>query len=303
MNESAASEPERARGEVHARDFLAPALFSMIAEVRRNEARVAATAAKATNDPEAIHDFRVALRRLRSALRPARRVLGKRRLREIAAELKRFAQATGALRDEEVLRETLGALELSARVQHDLAGWLVQRARQERARRRGVVAMLAAGDSARGPSLGTALAHLERTIGRPRRAEIPASELAHVAIERAFADVEARSTADARDAAAMHELRISWKRVRYTTELFAPILGEQAAAIAKASARMQKRLGELHDVDEALVRIGRARGLAASSVADVRRALHRARRAAAERARGALAEEMSRIRGVLPRRP
>jgi hypothetical protein len=40
---------------------------------------------------------------------------------------------------------------------------------------------------------------------------------------------------------------------------------------------MQKRLGELHDIDEALLRTRRARGLSASTRASVSRALRRAR--------------------------
>lgn len=279
----------------YAHEHLAPALFAMITEVRQAKARVAQSAGKAADDPEAIHDFRVALRRLRTVLRPARRVFGKRRMREIAGEIRRFAQATGALRDEEVLRETLSALELPPRAAQDLAGWMAGRARQERARRRGVVAMLAMPDGPRGPSLDTALAHLERRIGRLRRADVRTGALAEETIARAFAEVSALAESNVRDVALMHALRIRWKRLRYPAELFAPALGEAGETIAKSSARMQKRLGELHDIDQALVRVGRARGLPEPSVATIRRALHRARRTAADRARRALGEEMKRV--------
>lgn len=279
-----------------AHDFLAPALFAMVAEVRRTAARVVATGRRGgADDPEAIHDFRVALRRLRTVLRPARRVFGKRRLREIGAELRRFAQATGALRDEEVLRETLGALALTPRAQSELGAWLGQRARQERVRRRAVVALLAAPDGPAGPSLSTALSHLERRLGRLRREDVGADELASAATTRAFAEVEALAPAPARDAAAMHALRIRFKRLRYTAELFGPTLGEPGPVIAKHAARMQKRLGELHDLDEALIRIGRSRALSAPAAAAVRRALFRARREVAARAARAVPDEVARI--------
>jgi CHAD domain-containing protein len=283
-----------------AHDFLAPALYAMIAEVRRAQDRVAETRGTAGRDPEAIHDFRVALRRLRTVLRPARRVFGKRRLREIGGELRRFAQATGALRDEEVLRETLGALSLPARAQAELTAWLAQRARQERVRRRAVVAVLLSRDGPAGPSLGTALAHLERRIGRRRREAMPAEDLAAAACARAFAEVRALAGAPAGDVAAMHALRIQFKRLRYTAELFAPVLGERAEAVVKSAARMQKRLGELHDVDEALLRVGRARGLSEAGSAALRRALLKARREAVRRARGALGEELAKIAAILP---
>lgn len=289
--------PDPPRGPGHAHDFLAPAFYALIAEVRRTQDRVAATRGGAAVDPEAIHDFRVALRRLRTVLRPARPVFGKRRLREIGAELRRFAQVTGSLRDEEVLRETLGALDLPPRPKEDLSAWLAQRAKQERARRRGVVALLLTPDSPADPSLGAALAHLERRIGRRRREDMTTAALAASALALAFADVQA--LAAARGAAALHALRIRFKRLRYTADLFAPVLGDRGAAVARSSARMQKRLGELHDLDEALVRVARARGLSVSCARALRRALIRARRDAEARARTVLGEELDRIAAAL----
>jgi CHAD domain-containing protein len=289
-----AAPPRQAHG------VLAPALFGLVTEVRQASARVAAR-----SDPEAIHDFRVALRRLRTLLRPARRAFGKRRLKEIGGELRRFAQVTGALRDEEVLRETLTALELPPKPRVELAAWLVQRARQERVRRRGVVTVLRAAEAPGGePSLGTALAHLERRLGRGRRRDeegLSAEALATEAVSGAFAAVRELAGADLRDSAAMHELRIRFKRLRYTAELFAPILGERGPTVAKSAARLQKRLGELHDVDEALIRISRARGLSDVAVGSLRRALGRARAARCERARKDLASELTRLEGELGR--
>jgi CHAD domain-containing protein len=276
-----------------AHDLLAPELFALIASVRHAAARVEATGRRGAGDPEAIHDLRVALRRLRTALRPARRVYGKRCLREISGDLRRFAQATGALRDEEVLREVLGALELPPRARAELDAWLSRRSRQERARRRAVVALLAAKDAEPpGRPLGATLTRLERRLGRNDPRELPAATLAEEATFTAIAGVRELSHAPATDATAMHALRIRFKRLRYTAELFAPVLPGPAAALAKPSARMQKRLGELHDLDEALVRVGRARSLSEPTVAALRRALVRARVKAGERAARDLREEL-----------
>lgn len=293
MNEAAA--PPR-----QAHDLLAPALFALVTAVRRASARVAAPGRAAAPDADAIHDFRVALRRLRTWLRPAREVFGRRRLREIGGELRRFAQATGALRDEEVLRETLAALELPPRPRAELEAWLVQRARQERARRRGVVGLLRAGDAPGAPSLGAALAQLERRLGRSRRVDLGAEALGASALAEALAAVQRRAGAppELRDVAAMHALRIQCKRLRYLAELFAPLLGERGKTATKSAARLQKRLGELHDLDEALARIARARGLSAGTRWSVRRALDRARAAACERVGEELAEELARLRGL-----
>lgn len=298
MNEAAA--PAR-----QAHDLLAPALFAQVTAVRRASARVAVPARAASPDADAIHDFRVALRRLRTWLRPARAVFGRRRLREIAGELRRFAQATGALRDEEVLRGTLAALALPPRPRADLDAWLVQRARQERARRRGVVGLLRAGEAPGAPSLGAALAQLERRLGRSRRVDLGAAALGAAALcaatlAEAFAAVRrlAGAPPELRDVAAMHALRIQCKRLRYLAELFAPLLGERGKAAARSAARLQKRLGELHDLDEALARIARARGLSSGTIRSVRRALTRARAVACERVREDLAEELARLQGL-----
>ena len=51
------------------------------------------------------------------------------------------------------------------------------------------------------------------------------------------------------DAEAFHALRIAGKKLRYTIELFAPVLGEEAEELLTALKRLQGLLGELHDRD------------------------------------------------------
>jgi CHAD domain-containing protein len=280
-DESATAVPNIAS---RADDFLAPLLFGMVSRVRVEAQRVASHGPRegpraTTPDPEAIHDFRVALRRLRTALRPARTVFGKRHVGVLAGELRRYAQVTGALRDEEVLRETLRELHLPDRARAELASWLLQRGRHERARRRNVGALIGALDpiAARGLTLGDVLARLERRLGRRCPDEHAARALAERALETAARDVAERLRAPTSDSIAMHELRIRYKRLRYTAEIFAPLLGERASEVAKEAARMQKHLGELHDLDEALTRIRRARSLSDPTRGSVRRALARVR--------------------------
>jgi CHAD domain-containing protein len=274
-------------------DFLAPVLSALIAAVRSEAERIAS----AEPDPEAIHDFRVALRRLRTVLRPARLVFGRRRLRALGAELRRFAQATGALRDEEVLRETLAALDLPPRARSCLARCAIQASRPRRARRRRAAALVAGTSaSASEPPLCDVLAHLEHRLGRRRSGDPPAGALAEAALQSTAAGVAELLGARPTDVARMHALRIRYKRLRYTAELFSPVLGERADAAAKAAARMQKRLGELHDLDEALARIQRARSLPRPARTAATRALRRARAARCAAIRRDLVEERARLR-------
>jgi CHAD domain-containing protein len=309
-----------------AHDLLAPALLSLIAAVRETAARLtpaapprprnsaslsspsasaSASAAAAESAAEAIHDFRVALRRLRTLLRPARSIYGKKRLRLIAAELRRFAQAAGSVRDEEVLRETLTALPVSPTARRALDAWAPIRARRERTLRRAVVRLIAARGpdlaAARAPgeepppSLEQALTALTDRIEHIAHSPAPshaqarnrsAEELARETIERALAAVASASRdPDPADAAAMHALRILYKRLRYTAELFAPAIGDESRAIAKRAAHMQKRLGELHDLDEARTHVRRARALPRRAREATLRAIRHARVELAERVR------------------
>ena len=260
---ASAPPPERRAG-----DFLAPVLFRMIGAVRAAAARVGEHGG-GDSDPRAVHDLRVALRRLRTMLRPARELYGDRSLRSLGAELGSFARAAGALRDEEALRDTLTALDLPAEAGAELGAWLAQRASQERPK-------LTA------PSLGPTLAALERHLGRrPRRR--PAVAIAEAALAEAAAGVASLRSGDPADPLAMHALRLRYKRLRYTAQLFAPVVGEAAAAVAREAARMQKRLGELHDLDEAQAGTAHAPELSDATRAAVSLALVGLRAAAVER--------------------
>lgn len=321
--------------EIDARDALAPLLVAMARAVRDTSHRVVATRARRRrgdggaaagsgagdeDKTEAVHDFRVAIRRLRTVLRVMRRPFGPKRIRRASAELKRFADATGRLRDEEVLAETLSDLDVASTTRQALGEWVGRRKRQERVLRAAVVHLLERdGDvlDAILEQLGRALEHrppegavtlhglAEHAVGGAR-----AAVLAAAAAEPADATGEGatgiaarsyRSRIDPDDVTAMHDLRIRYKRLRYTAELFAEALGAPAdgegdgAALsrrAKGAAKLQKRLGEVHDLDVAQVRMSRAWGLATEHRLAVLEALRAARVRAAERAVRDLAADL-----------
>jgi CHAD domain-containing protein len=282
---------------ITAHELLAPTLRDLLAKVRAAAARASATAATparaaAGYDAEAVHDLRVALRRLRTLLRPARAIYGKRRLRAVADELRRFAQATGIVRDEEVLHETLGELELPRRTRRALDAWIRSRGRHERELRKTAVDFLVSGaDAPAKPSLEAALTALEASVRPRRKGKQSAASLARSALDAAIAGVRASGAASpkATDPAAMHALRIREKRLRYTAELFAEVLPGESSRLAKDAARMQKRLGELHDLDQAIVVVLQARDLPRPTRPVVLQALRAARAALAEHLQGDLA--------------
>ena len=65
-------------------------------------------------DMEAVHDMRVATRRLRSALRDFMPLMDKRPSKRVRKELKRLADALGAVRDQDVALVALEALQNEA---------------------------------------------------------------------------------------------------------------------------------------------------------------------------------------------
>ncbi|WP_437968330.1 CHAD domain-containing protein [Sorangium sp. So ce260] len=329
--------------KLSARDFLRPVLLSHIENVRADARRVVATSAQgegAEPDAEAVHDFRVSLRRLRTLLKPARRIYGSKRIRPIADGLREFAQATGTLRDEEVLRETLTALELDEAARAAVAAWVAQRARREHEARAHIVELLRrdhpgdkgapradapagdagapradapAGDAgetrADAPAKGKRLrlephlARLERRVSRKKAKKRGAEALARRAIGDALEDVRALATSDPSDGAAMHALRIRFKRLRYSAETFSPLFGERAERTAKSASRLQRRLGQLHDVDEALAQMTKAEELCSEERAAIVAALDAERARLARKATEELAQELETLTSLWSDQP
>ena len=212
----------------------------------------AATAGAHVTNPdeaEALHDFRVALRRLRSVLRayapwtdPLPKSLHKR--------LRRLARATNAARDTEVQIELLRRVSprLKAGARPGLA-WLLKRLVERQRRANRAVRKLVRKDfTALEPRLRAAL----RTHRRRRDfvggagvtfAQATDERLSVYCVELATKLADIRSAAD-RDE--IHAARIGGKRLRYLLEpLRGTITG--AAALVTTMKAFQDRFGELND--------------------------------------------------------
>ncbi len=222
-------------------------------------------------DEEALHDFRVSLRRMRTFLRAARILWSTKQVERIETELRFYARETGMLRDDEVLRETLEKLTLPQAARDEIGAWLVRRSRAGRTRHNAVVRILREGPTRKDVERAgeKRLRHFDRVLGKLDEflGTEPANQLSTIdfawrATQQAIRDVVRAAQANVEDVESMHALRIREKRLRYTAELFTNELGEDAARLTKHATRMQRRLGELHDVDDALLAVTRARGLA-----------------------------------------
>jgi CHAD domain-containing protein/CYTH domain-containing protein len=215
-----------------------------------------------TEDPEALHDFRVALRKLRTALRTYRAQLRDSLRRRQLRRLSRLAPATRESRDLEVHLDW-ARTQASSLTAPERAGveWLVDRL--ERRRR--------AADARLGETLEReferALAGLERRLSRyraaiaagPVRRSRPAAEVIGRRIERLGARLEAAlgQVRNAADEEPAHRARIAAKRLRYVLEPIADLVVDVEPLIGRLRA-LQDELGDLHDSHVFAAELGQA---------------------------------------------
>ena len=186
-------------------------------------------------DAEAVHDMRVATRRLRSTLRSFRADL--RPWQPLRDELKWLAAALGDVRDGDVMGERLAtavAAQPPELVVGPVAARLAQRAARETAR--GRERLIAALDS---PRYAALLRSLDELVGSGPTRRVGKGRLRRAArkgLRRADGRLDGASTDAAR-----HEARKAYKRARYAVEVLRPVAGKPAT-------RLRKRLTALQDV-------------------------------------------------------
>lgn len=216
--------------------------------------------------PDAVHQFRVALRRTRSTFRTYRKLLDPDRTGALSAELSWLAGTLAGMRDGEVMAERLrGDLaELSA------AGDLGPRAAQMSARVEAHFARTLArarADALReldGPRYFAVLDDLDALLAGPPltgRAGRTAGDVlpplvgrAYDRLARAVARIDAAPDPAAADVAT-HDARKAAKRARYAAEAAEPVLGADARLLITRMKRLQDVLGEHQDAVVALPRI------------------------------------------------
>jgi CHAD domain-containing protein len=162
-------------------------------------------------------------------------------------------RATGDLRDEEVLEETLEDVS-----EHPaFAAWLGGRAARERKLRRNVLVRIERGDLDRARLMLKAL--LVFPFDPDRNEDL--SRFARRTVERARRVVEKGRDVPPEDTLGLHTLRIYYKELRYSIELLAEALPLDARAMLDPAVVFQKRLGEIHDADVAIEVIRAAKAL------------------------------------------
>jgi CHAD domain-containing protein len=233
-------------GIASARQLEAPlrAVLRKFAVAHLTAAARARARLKNPEDGEALHDFRVALRRLRSLLRayqPYAEIVPK----KLRRRLRRIARATTAARDAEVQLDWLRHARLPTEARA-AGAWLAERLRNQRN-----AAYDALPDEAIEP-FDRLQAGLRRTFtpmpDRRRAGADFSGVTARVLAEHAEALTRAVSAVGSlRDETVIHAARIEGKRLRYLIEPLAPAIPGARALVRRMKA-FQDRFGELCDL-------------------------------------------------------
>ena len=204
-------------------------------------------------DPEEMHDMRVASRRLRAALQAFEPALTE-RARRFEPELKHFAVVLGEVRDLDVQLEQVegwisDSPEEDREPLQELRGALYSQ--REAARER----MLSELDSRRYERLVDTLSRMLR-LGPSRRNRLSGAPVAAVApdlvrhgylrVRKAGDRLGAESSAEE-----YHKLRKRCKRLRYLVEFLEEVYGGPARKLVKRIKPLQDVLGELQDAEVA----------------------------------------------------
>jgi len=238
----------------------APAAVARIALARLDEARAACARLDDRGDPEALHDFRVAVRRLRTLVRAFSDELDNAIPKKLERRVRDLARLTTAGRDAEVQLAWLH--EAGGRRGPGIA-WFRTRLEDRRDRaydeiRRSVPHTFRGLERRLRRRFNGSLAEPARRVGPFAPALARELRAESAALRQEFANARSASDADA-----VHGARIAVKRMRYLLE---PV-GDgdvSARSLVERLKRLQTTLGELHDLQILLQEFGEAAAEAAA---------------------------------------
>jgi triphosphatase len=181
-----------------------------------------------SSDPEFLHQLRVNKRRLRAALRAYRDLLPSKKRRRLIRDLRKLSPILGAARDWDVL---LGRTRVSVEARAEAAA-----------------ARAAALGAVRSKRFARMLEHARALEAKPSEQSI--GEFAAAALDRAHRKLMTRARdVDWTKPRQRHAVRIRVKRLRYTSEFFAPLFPVRTATAYIAALKdLQSILGELNDI-------------------------------------------------------
>ncbi|HEY7437839.1 MAG TPA: CHAD domain-containing protein [Acidimicrobiia bacterium] len=237
------SSPRVSENTATAREVLRKALEQANGAIRSNAALILLT-----EDPETVHDARVAVRRLRSQLKTFKRCFDDPWRRELQHDLGILGDELAALRDSEVLLD-LVLCQVARMPSGDrlaaagLLPALIER--RDNARREAMLAMASHHHMQVLERITVAATHARTSsLGSQDAREVLAPM-----VDKEFRRTEAaaRRARKVGSATSLHHLRLAAKRLRYAAEVLEPVAGKAAKRRSKRAARLQDVLGAHHD--------------------------------------------------------
>lgn len=205
-----------------------------------------------SRDPEFLHDFRVAVRRARSALTQVKGVFPAAEAGRARVALSFMTRVTGEARDLDVFLKKLEAYEsgLPQQIRQDL----IPVKELARRRRRGQQPLLS--EALGAASWESAVDRWESFLlsgtdpqSLPRKGRRPLGVVAAKRIRKAYRRVAGRESLAGLEIEVLHRLRIDCKKLRYLLEFFRSLYpGREAASLIKRLKSLQGVLGDLHDL-------------------------------------------------------
>lgn len=206
---------------------------------------------------DAVHDMRVATRRLRVALRLFGAYYKRGLVRDLEADLRKTGRTLGAARDLDVFNKTARQYlrSLPKQQRADLDPLLNNWKRQRQIANRTLVDYF---DSPRYRRLVDKLGDFLTTPGAGvanNKASAAPVQVRHVLTSTVWARYEAVRSYEvllpSATAEVLHALRIECKYLRYTLEFFQEVLGHGVAPVIRQVIAVQDHLGEIQDAEVA----------------------------------------------------
>lgn len=210
---------------------------------------------RARGGSAAVHDLRVATRRLQEVLRVCKPFLPTGPRRRLWRRARRIRSGLGAVRDADVLVVRIGSLARHLPISERRAAQAI--AAQVRAAAREVRSGARGARSSRGLPVPGVRRRVEALLRATRRSAVPVATRGRRAADASLR-AAARLLAGARrgDPEDLHALRIRIKRYRYALEIVEESGHRDVRPAIAEARRLQRCLGRVHDLDvlAALVR-------------------------------------------------
>lgn len=202
-------------------------------------------AVRAGTDADAVHDMRVASRRMHSAFRLFKNYLPRKRVKKLRGVLEALRDTLGAARNLDVLGANLDAycralpVQDVAQLELVLDSWRAERAQQQAA----LLALLDGETYRAWQERMSAFLSAPPKVSSPRVADVlPALLWEQYGTVRAYETRWREATVQT-----LHALRIDMKRLRYTLEFFADEFGGKPDSLLGPLIALQDQLGEIQD--------------------------------------------------------